>query len=77
MATNWHEWEFGRKDKYEVMARGGNVVTGRNSSQNGAISLWWNATKSFTAGVTYRYADHKLGSATYQDALIYTPRLNF
>lgn len=77
MATNWHEWEFARKAEYLVMARDGEVVQGRNWAQNGAVSLWWNVTKNFTTGVTYRYAYQKLGSATYEDGLIYTARWNF
>jgi hypothetical protein len=30
-----------------------------------------------TGGLTYRYADQKLGSATYQRALITTIKYNF
>ena len=36
-----------------------------------------NATKNVTGGLTYRYADQKLGSATYQNALITTIKYNF
>lgn len=77
MVSNWHETEFGRKDAYLQMARDGGVVTAGRTAHNGAVSLWWNATPSITTGLTYRYAKNKLGSATYQDALIYTAKFNF
>ena len=80
MITNWHETEFARKELYRFMADvGSNGAPGLGSAvgQNGAVSLWWNINKSFTVGTTYRYASHKLGSATYQDGLILTGRFNF
>nr|WP_315427860.1 outer membrane protein OmpK [uncultured Albidiferax sp.] len=77
MVSSWHETEMGRKSGYLQMARDGGVVTANKTAQNGALSLWWNATPSITTGITYRYAKNKLGSATYQDALIYTAKYNF
>lgn len=77
MVTQWHETEMGRKSDYLQMARDGAVVTASKTAHNGAVSLWWNATPTFTTGITYRYAKNKLGSATYQDGLIYTAKINF
>lgn len=77
MITQWHETEFGRKDQYLVMSDSGNVVTAGKTAQNGAISLWWNPTKHFTTGVSYRYADNKLGVAGLENGFIYTARYNF
>jgi hypothetical protein len=77
MLTQWHETEFGRKDKYLTMADGGKVVTANSTAQNGAVSLWWTPTKRLTAGVSYRYALNKLGVAGYESGLIYTMKYNF
>lgn len=77
MLTQWHETEFGRKDKYLGMADGGNVVTAGKTAQNGAVSLWWTPTKQFTTGVSYRYANNKLGVAGYESGLIYSMKYNF
>ena len=77
MVTQWHEIEFARENRYLGMAKNGAVVTARKTANNGAVSLWWNATKSVTAGLTYRYADQKLGSASYQNALISSLKVNF
>lgn len=77
MVTQWHEIEFDRENRYLAMGKDGKVVNGRKLANNGAVSLWWNATKSVTGGLTYRYADQKLGSATYQRALITTIKYNF
>lgn len=78
MATQWHETEFNRSDKFLTMgSAAGGVTKGESTGQNGAISLWWNVSKEFTTGVQYRYADQKLGSATYQNAVIYTTKYNF
>lgn len=77
MVTQWHEIEFDREDKFLTMAQNGNVVTGNKVAHNGAVSLWWNATKNVTGGLTYRYADQKLGSASWQNALITTVKYNF
>lgn len=77
MLTQWHETEFGRKDKYLVMADGGNVVIGGKTGQNGAVSLWWTPVKQFTTGVSYRYANNKLGVAGYESGLILSLKYNF
>ncbi|MEQ6291206.1 outer membrane protein OmpK [Vogesella sp. GCM10023246] len=77
MLTQWHEIEFAREDAYLAMAKDGEVVRARKLANNGAVSLWWNASKDITAGVSYRYADHKLGAASYQNALISTLKYNF
>jgi len=78
MATQWHETEFNRDDKYLTMGSpAGGVTKGNATGQNGAVSLWWNVSKEFTTGVQYRYADQKLGSASYQNAMIYTAKYNF
>jgi hypothetical protein len=75
--TQWHETEFGRKAEYRVMADEGAVVVAGKTGQNGAVSLWWNVNKQLTTGLSYRYADNKLGVAGYEDALIYTLKYNF
>ena len=72
MVTNWHEYEFDRDSKY--LQKNGKA---RKTGHNGAVALWWNATNHITAGLQYRYADDKLGSATYQDGVIYTLKYNF
>ena len=73
----WQETEFARKTEYLSMAEGGNVVTAGKTGQNGAISVWWNVNKHVTTGVSYRYAENKLGDAGYVSALIYTLKYNF
>ncbi|MBV7314929.1 ion channel protein Tsx [Shewanella sp. NIFS-20-20] len=70
MITNWNEIEFDRADEY----KGAN---GNGTGLNGAVALWWTPTPKFTAGVQYRYADHKLGAATYQNAVIFSAKYNF
>ena len=70
--SNWHEMEFSRKDAY-IAASGEE----KGTSMNGALGFWWNATQSITAGVQYRYADKKLGSADNLNAVIYSMRYNF
>ncbi|AMC33798.1 outer membrane protein OmpK [Janthinobacterium sp. B9-8] len=78
MATQWHETEFNRDDKFLTMGSpAGGVTKGDSTGQNGAVSLWWNVSKEFTTGLQYRYADQKLGSASYQNAMIYTAKYNF
>ena len=66
--TNWNEYEFDRDVAY------GN---GDKEGWNGALALWWNAPYNVTLGLQYRYADDKLGSATYQDGFVYTVKYNF
>ncbi|AMO54560.1 ion channel protein Tsx [Endozoicomonas montiporae] len=73
MITNWHEYEFGRNSNYLRSASGNS----KKSGHNGGLALWWNATDSITAGLQYRYADDKLGNATYQDGIIYSLKYNF
>ncbi|NKF49719.1 ion channel protein Tsx [Shewanella sp. WXL01] len=70
MITNWNEIEFSRSDEH-AGANGG------KTGLNGAVALWWNATKDFTLGVQYRYAHQKLGSAEYQNAAIFSAKYNF
>lgn len=70
MVTNWHEFEFGRKDAY--LPKGA-----PSTSQNGALAFWWKATKDWTFGVKYRYAYNTLGAAGYTDAYIGTVMFNF
>ncbi|AVG15431.1 hypothetical protein CFN79_05900 [Chromobacterium vaccinii] len=74
--TQWHETEFGRSDYFVGVAQPGGVVNKR-TGQNGAVALWWNPTKSFTAGVQYRYAINKLGVAGNENAMIYSAKYNF
>ncbi|WP_371188053.1 outer membrane protein OmpK [Thalassotalea maritima] len=72
--TQWHETEFGRKDQFRS---NGTEHTLNSVGQNGAVSLWWHATPKVTLGAQYRYADHKLGTAAYHDAVILTAKYNF
>ncbi len=72
MISNWHESEFGRNDKYMIVAGEGDHV-----SANGAVALWWNATDNITTGIQYRYAFNKLGTSGNQNAMIYTVKYNF
>ncbi|WP_263081465.1 ion channel protein Tsx [Endozoicomonas sp. Mp262] len=73
MLTNWHEYEFNRSEDYSKNEDG----SGEKNGVNGAVALWWNATNHITAGIQYRYADNKLGSNSYQNAMIYSLRYNF
>ena len=74
MVTQWHETEFAREDQFR---NNGTPHTLESMGQNGAVSLWWTPMPEFTLGFQYRYADQKLGTATYHDALIYTVKYNF
>lgn len=76
MVTNWHEYEFNRSENYSTETKDG-VTTREKNGINGAVALWWNASDSITAGVQYRYADNKLGSNSYQNAMVYSLRYNF
>ncbi|NMP15729.1 MULTISPECIES: outer membrane protein OmpK [unclassified Thalassotalea] len=72
--SQWHETEFARKDQF----RGnGTQYTLNSTGWNGAVALWWHFSSKMTTGVQYRYADHKLGTAAYHDAIIYTLKYNF
>lgn len=68
--TNWNEIELNRNERY------GN---GGRDGVNGALALWWtpNALPSVTAGIQYRYADHKLGEDFLQQAIVYSLKYNF
>ncbi|MDH4945051.1 outer membrane protein OmpK [Sulfurimonas sp. C5] len=72
----WHEIEFAREKKH-YLCDGIPTGDGQEYGVNGAISLWWSMTQNFTPGIQYRYADHKLGYATYQDAIIYSLKYYF
>ncbi|SUX29481.1 outer membrane protein OmpK [Chromobacterium vaccinii] len=75
--TQWHETEFDRNENhFTTVAQPGGTVQKR-TGQNGAVALWWNPTKSFTAGVQYRYAINKLGVAGNENAMIYSAKYNF
>ena len=69
--NQWHETEFGRKEQFT----GGGTLN--SVGHNGAVSGWWHIDSNLTVGLQYRYADHKLGTAGYQDAVIYTAKYNF
>lgn len=72
----WHEIEFAR-DKNHYLFEGNPTGDGKEYGVNGAISIWWCSSQHFTPGIQYRYADHKLGYAKYQDALIYSLKYFF
>ncbi|WP_341503092.1 outer membrane protein OmpK [Gallaecimonas sp. GXIMD4217] len=76
---NWHEFEFKRKKEYQGFNMGDTFfpTNGKSTSHNGAVSVWWNATDALTLGLQYRYADHKLGTPDYHDAVIYSVKYNF
>ena len=65
--SNWNEYEFDREAQY----------VGGKSGVNGAAALWWNPNEKITLGFQYRYANDKLGSATYQDGFVYSVKYNF
>lgn len=75
--TQWHEFEWGRDKEHYELEDGTPVGDGRSHGINGAVAIWWHANKHITAGLQYRYADHKLGSATYQAGPIYSLKYNF
>ncbi|MEA1916954.1 MAG: outer membrane protein OmpK [Campylobacterota bacterium] len=75
--AQWHEFEFARDKKHYQNIDGTPNGDGRSYGTNGAISAWWLPIESITAGVQYRYADYKLGEATYQDGIILTVKYNF
>lgn len=76
--NQWHETEFGRKDQHRGVGvnMDGEALVYNSVGQNGAISVWWHFDNHVTAGLQYRYADHKLGTAGYHDAIIYTLKYN-
>ena len=65
--TWWHETEVFRPD-----SNGTNGIHKKNEGHNGALALWLQKRKPIINGIQYRYADRKLGTPTYQDALIFT-----
>ncbi|MBS1961251.1 MAG: hypothetical protein JST04_03465 [Bdellovibrionales bacterium] len=69
--ADWHEIEFARKDAYA--AGNGN----RKSSQNGALSAWWIATKEINVGLQWRYAVDKLGTPGALNAAIVSLKYMF
>ncbi len=71
MLADWHEYEFDRNVAY-ASGQGGN-----RQAHNGAASVWWNASPIFSAGVQWRYATSKLGTAGSLDAVIYTLKYLF
>ncbi|WP_242620328.1 outer membrane protein OmpK [Shewanella maritima] len=87
MITNWNEIEFARHDAHRGFCNsdtctgpgdeGWIKTNGEDHGLNGAVALWWNATKDFTLGVQYRYANNKLGTPAYQNAAIFSAKYNF
>ncbi|ATJ83592.1 outer membrane protein OmpK [Halomonas beimenensis] len=74
--TNWHEQTFARDDAYLTQNFVGEKAG--STGTNGAVALWWHPVETITTGVQYRYADEKLGTpGAYQNALIYSLKLNF
>ncbi len=71
LVADWHEWEFARKEAYAL--GNGNKSMG----QNGAASIWWNATPQLSVGLQWRYAVDKLGTPGVLNAGIATVRYNF
>ncbi|USD38470.1 MULTISPECIES: outer membrane protein OmpK [Ferrimonas] len=72
--TNWHETEFARDDQFRS---NGTQYQLASVGWNGAVALWWHLPNNLTGGLQYRYADNKLGTAAYHDAIIYSLRYNF
>ena len=69
--SNWHETELKRNQDYAD----GNG--GKTTSQNGAVSLFWNIKPEVAVALQWRYAVDKLGTDGAQSALIYTVKYNF
>jgi hypothetical protein len=74
---NWNEIEFARTKRFYEANDGTPIGDGESHGLNGAIDLWWHINESFTTGVEYRYANHKLGSIEYQSAIVYNLKYNF
>ncbi|QIR13798.1 ion channel protein Tsx [Shewanella aestuarii] len=87
MITNWNEIEFARADEYRGFCTSETCTgpgdddfqntNGKSWGLNGAVALWWNATSDVTFGIQYRYAEQKLGTAAYQNAMIFSAKYNF
>lgn len=75
--SQWHEFEWDRDEEHYQLDDGTPVGDGRSHGINGAVALWWHPHEKITAGLQYRYADYKLGSATYQAGPIFTLKYNF
>ena len=75
--SNWHEFEFDRAEAHYALPDGTLVGDGRSWGINGALALWWHPNPKITAGLQYRYADHKLGVQAYTTAVIYSLKYNF
>jgi hypothetical protein len=71
LLSDWHEYEFARKDAYAA----GNG--GKNTSHNGAVGLWWTPLEAATFGIQWRYANDKLGTEGTMGASIFTAKYNF
>ena len=69
--SQWHEMEFNREKEHYQFS------DGKKNGTNGALSIWWHLNKKITTGIQYRYADHKLGNDSYQNAYIYSLKYNF
>ncbi len=74
--SQWHEFEFDR-DEEHYLFNGEPTGDGKSSGTNGAIAIWWHPHKKVTAGLQWRYADHKLGYNGYQTGGIVTLKYNF
>ena len=74
--SQWNEFEFDR-DEEHYLFNGEPTGDGKSSGTNGAIAIWWHPHKKFTAGLQWRYANHKLGSISYQTGGIVTLKYNF
>jgi len=75
--SQWNEFEFDRDEEHYQLADGTPVGDGKSYGLNGAIALWWHPHKKFTAGLQWRYANHKLGSISYQTGGIVSLKYNF
>ena len=75
--SQWNEIEFQRNKSFYTDGSGISTGDGKSYGLNGAVSLWWNTNKSFSNGLQYRYANHKLGNIEYQSAYIYSIKYIF
>jgi len=71
MITDWHEFEFDRKDGYAA------TYGGKTTGQNGALAAWWDIIPQITIGLQWRYAMDKLGTKGTMGAGIGSLRYNF
>lgn len=75
--SQWNEFEFDRDEEHYQLDDGTPIGDGKSYGLNGAIALWWHPHKKVTAGLQWRYANHKLGSISYQTGGIFTLKYNF